>query len=150
MRIGATALAYERGRGVIVQAREVELDFPGSATIHAAELSTVTTIGAVIERRIDLQAVAMSGLEIGLVLPTKGQAGVSGAALVRGVVTDLGRRWGEVDESLRRAGLDEVFIRDTLIRILDGSATSGPALEISEAEWRPLEAGTSQATATRR
>ena len=142
--IGATALSYDFERGVVLRAREVKLAFPGAASIDADELSTVTTIPALLGGRIDLSAIVVSGIEIGVELPAGGEVETSGAELIRSVAASLGRQWVDADDVMRRAGLEGIVVRETLIRIFDGAGAPGPALEISEAHWEPLDTGASQ------
>ncbi|HWT30336.1 MAG TPA: AsmA-like C-terminal domain-containing protein, partial [Propylenella sp.] len=43
------------------------------------------------------------------------------------------------------AGLREVVVRDAALRLLEEGGTAGPALHITEANWRPFETGRSKA-----
>ena len=137
--IGSAAFAYRRGEGVVVRARGVELNFPGTASISVEELRIATTVSAIARRRVDLSRVAASGVDIGLsVVPAASWNG-SIAARLRQATEALAAQAAGADGTLRRAGLDEVVVRDAAVSVADAAGGGSPALQIAEASWRPVD-----------
>jgi hypothetical protein len=143
--IGATALSYDSDRGVVLRARDVRLGLPGAATIVVAELSTLTTLGAIARGQADLDAVAISGIEVGVSLPAHLRMENSGGELVRGIVSNFAAQLGMADDLMRGAGLQDVEVQNATLRVVDESGALGPALRISAAHWQPMGAGQSHA-----
>jgi hypothetical protein len=142
--IGSAAFSWRSGEGLLLKAEGVRLTLPGFASISAAELGTVTNIPAVLGRRIDLSSVVASGVVVGVSVPPRRDQEGSGADMIRRAASRLVSDVLAADELMRGAGLDEIVLRDSSIHMIDREGGASPALEIAEANWRPLAANRSK------
>ena len=144
--VGWTAVSYRDGQGVVLRVKNLELMLPDAARVSASELSTNTTISALLSGRVDLQSVTASGVEIGVSPPPplSGAEG-SGADMVRRAAKVVMDQLLSADSLIRATGLQSVTVRDATIQMESSGAggTSGP-LHIAEANWVPLGTGRSK------
>jgi hypothetical protein len=143
--IGSASFAYRSGDGLILRARDVGLALPGLGKIFVAELSTRTTPAALLSRTVELTSVTASGVEIEAAVPSRPRNNAPLAEIARQAAAAFAAQVRTADGVLRRAGLEQVMIREAGLRILDRAGAAGPALRISEAKWVPLDAGRSRA-----
>ena len=59
--VGSTAVSYRSGQGVVLRIKNLELMLPGTARVAASELSTNTSVSALLSGRVDLQSVTVDG-----------------------------------------------------------------------------------------
>jgi hypothetical protein len=136
--IGSTAFSYRRGEGIILRVRDLELVLPGAGTVHAGELSTVTTPGAMMSGTIALSSVTVSDVAISVSdLPQMTPAGTP-AELLRGAVMSFVNRISEADAIIRGAGLREVTVSDAALSLEYPVGGLRAPLRIADANWMPL------------
>jgi hypothetical protein len=144
--VGWTAVSYRRGQGVVLRIKNLELVLPDTARVSASELSTNTTLSALLSGRVDLHSVTAAGVEIGVSPPPRITGGEgSGADLIRRAAKTVMDQVLSADSLIRATGLQEIMVRDASIQMSDqgGRETSAP-LRIAEASWVPLGAGRSK------
>lgn len=143
--VGSTAFSYRDGKGVILRIKELALLLPGTGTVLLSELSTVTTVSALLGGRIDLHSVTVSGADINVSATQSAPSNGSSADILRSFAVAFMDEVVEADDLIRDAGLQEVIVRDANIRLDDAEATSAPTLAIGEANWLPLSPTRSKA-----
>lgn len=143
--IGSTALSYRRGQGVILRLRDMELMLPGIATIAAAEVSSTTTLDALVRQRIDLQSVTVTDVDIAVSAAPQMASAASGAEFLRLASKELMDRVLQADDVMRDAGLRNITVRDATLHFSQLSSPGAAATQISEATWSPLAPGRSKA-----
>jgi hypothetical protein len=138
--VGWTSVSYRTGQGVILRVKNLELVLPGTARVSASELSTNTTVSALLSGRVDLQSVTASGVEIGVSAPPSLAGGEgSGADLIRRAAKIVMDQMLSADSLIRATGLQSVTVRNASIEIDDqGARPTGAPLKITEASWVPL------------
>jgi hypothetical protein len=142
--VGTTAFSYHRGAGITLMIRDIELVLPGTANVTVSELSTVATAAALVGRRIDLDSVTASGVEI-KVSDSGGMPQGTGADAVREAASNFMDQVVRADDIMREAGLEDVVVRDAGIRLAGRHNELEPAIRIGEANWRPLSPKRSKA-----
>ena len=142
--VGSTAFSYRSGEGVILRIRDLKLTLPGIATVVADELTTRSTASVIFGKKIDLQSVMVSGIDIGVSASAKLDREGNAADLVRRASLALMDRVRDADTIMRDTGLQKVVVHNATIHI-DGGNGAGPPLKVSEANWLPLGAGRSKA-----
>lgn len=135
--IGETALSFDFGQGVVLLARDLHLGIPGAADIRAKELSTLTSLRALIDGRIDFSSVAIGGLDIGISLPAGLVSTHSGGDMVRSAALGVAAQVLAADKLMRAAGLMNVALNDVTLHVQTTIGLPGPALAIEQANWRP-------------
>lgn len=140
--VGWTAVSYRSGQGVILRIKNLELVLPGTARVSASELSTNTTISALLSGRVDLRAVTAAGVEIGVSPPPRLTGGEgTGADMVRRAAKTVMDQMLSSDSLIRATGLQAVTVRGATIQMDDrGGRETGAPLRIGEASWVPLGA----------
>ncbi len=143
--VGTTAFSYRRGNGVTLRIRDIELVLPGTANVAVSELSTVATAAALFGRRIDLDSVTASGVDIRVSGTPQGLPQGTGADALRQAAMSVMDQVIQADEIMRGANLEDVLVRDAAIGLDGRQVEMEPAIRIGEASWRPLSQNRSKA-----
>jgi hypothetical protein len=144
--VGWTSVSYRSGQGVVLRIKNLELMLPGIARVAASELSTNTSVSALLSGRVDLRTVTVDGVEIGVSPPPRltDNSG-SGADIIRRTAKAVMDQIVSADALIRATGLQDVTVRNATIQMDDRSGQmTGAPLQVTEANWVPLGAGRSK------
>lgn len=143
--IGSAAFSYDADQGFVMKARDVRFALPYAAEVDAAEIATTATPSAILSGRLDLRSITVSGIDIGIAIRPAPEGAGSPADVLRHVAESLAAEVAKTDALLRGAGLQEVTVRNARLYVADKIAGMGPALRVTEANWRPIGNGSSKA-----
>ena len=142
--VGSTGLAFRAGRGLVITAQDIGIQFPGAAELSARELLVVATPAAILRRRIDLSSIDLSDVDIALNVPTIEAGSGSGADAIRKAAGEIFSRLMAAERLIRGSGMDRIGLQNASLRFTDVAGEVRPPLRISEGNWSPLGEGRSK------